>query len=536
MPRSRYDEPDHCLGATAFSKTTEVLDPLWVVAQLRALPVVWKPLRKAIGSELKPKPKLAALQGRPRAPGHWELAYLTFVVSDAVDIHPWWAKSPRELWRACGFEERPSYPACWLRFTEFERCSDAFRRAANQLIRHACKHEPRIASHLHTDATEAETHAALIHDCPPDAKCMSPDGGRRAERGRRAARVKTVYARKDRTKAAELPEEEAERLLSGGIERVVETERGKRLRIGGHWYLSRDASAGARAYTGPHGATRFWHGYYNHKLISHFIGAPVAVGLFSASEQEYDSYPTMLRRGLQATGDLPQSVVADKGLAIERVYRLHTRLGIASVMPWRGSQFGMAKDQERFDRHGVVRCKHCGGETAMVRFSERPSPRLWVRCLLEITDACERVQTVSCSAGWRYLLPLWRTDRLYKTLEASHSRYERVHDLWRDRYKVGPDDLAMRPKRPGILWQELRAQAALLAEWLRICALHGWLGSVRRVKRLRPRRDPEAERAPVKVAQLHEERHHARLHEPYGDAAVELGVGKARPPTPKKKS
>ncbi len=49
--------------------------------------------------------------------------------------------------------------------------------------------------------------------------------------------------------------------------------------------------------------------------------------------------------------------------------------------------------------------------------------------------------------------------------------------------RIAGDNLACRPKRRGLAWQELRAQAALLVEWLRISWREGWLGSARRNKK-----------------------------------------------------
>lgn len=39
---------------------------------------------------------------------------------------------------------------------------------------------------------------------------------------------------------------------------------------------------------------------------------------------------------------------------------------------------------------------------------------------------------------------------------------------------VAPDCLALRPKRPGIAWQQLRSSAAVLIEWLRVLRRAGW--------------------------------------------------------------
>jgi hypothetical protein len=53
---------------------------------------------------------------------------------------------------------------------------------------------------------------------------------------------------------------------------------------------------------------------------------------------------------------------------------------------------------------------------------------------------------------------------------------------WRDRYKVGGVDYYTRPKRIGVEWQQLRASAALLAEWIKIAWREGRLGWPRRNK------------------------------------------------------
>jgi hypothetical protein len=69
-----------------------------------------------------------------------------------------------------------------------------------------------------------------------------------------------------------------------------------------------------------------------------------------------------------------------------------------------------------------------------------------------------------------------RRTRPYAILTEARSEYERIHDLNRDRYKIGPDCLALRPKRIGAAWQQLRVSAATVIEWLRVCFRQGWLG------------------------------------------------------------
>ncbi len=59
--------------------------------------------------ELREACELGINYARKREPGHWELAAVAFVVSGHVDIKPWWANTTDELWRECGFPQRPSY-------------------------------------------------------------------------------------------------------------------------------------------------------------------------------------------------------------------------------------------------------------------------------------------------------------------------------------------------------------------------------------------------------------------------------------------
>jgi hypothetical protein len=99
----------------------------------------------------------------------------------------------------------------------------------------------------------------------------------------------------------------------------------KRVRIEGCWYRTLDLAAGIRAYMGPRGAKRFWHGYYSGKAIDHFTGG---------------------------------------------VFRKCTTSGTAPVFPWRpgGGDF-KRHDKDTHDRHGVPRCKHCGAPTSSPRRS-----------------------------------------------------------------------------------------------------------------------------------------------------------------------
>jgi hypothetical protein len=119
----------------------------------------------------------------------------------------------------------------------------------------------------------------------------------------------------------------------------------------------------------------------------------------------------------------------------------------APVIPWRADGNGIRRDYETHDRHGLMRCKHCGGPMSQVRFSGAgTSPRLWFACILKLTESCEKDQTISCNKDWKLLIPLARTEPLYHELKISHQTYEAVHRYWRDRYQVGGDSVSNTPK------------------------------------------------------------------------------------------
>jgi hypothetical protein len=116
---------------------------------------------------------------------------------------------------------------------------------------------------------------------------------------------------------------------------------------------------------------------------------------------------------------------------------------------------------------------------------------------------------------------LWRTDPLFAELAAGRGLHERSHRHWRERYLVAGDTLANRPKRRGLAVQRLRAAGALLIEWLRICARHGWLPGHTRTYREPVKRLRKAAKAAID--KLTAARRHAGLHLPYGSAAVAAG-------------
>lgn len=412
---------------------------------------------------------------------------------------------------------------------ELEGYQEAFVDALAAIVQRAKQHEPRVGAHVHVDGTEDETHAALIHDCGPDDAC--PYRQRRgAGSAHRPLRVATQVARRDRqTRNAadegDEPEPEQTEIVERGGRLI------KRIRLRDCWYRTNDLEAGIRAYMSPRGARRFWTGYYNQKFADHFTGGVLLPGVHNASTQEYDAFPDLYAQLCRVLGEPPQTMIADKGQSISRVFELLARNGTAAVMPWRTAGGDRIRhDHDTHDRHGVPRCRHCGGPTEFRRFSAaNDRPRIWFSCLLGATPECAREQTIRCDEDWRLLIPLWRTDPLYHELEASLGCFEGVHDWWRDRYKVGADTLACRPKAVGIGLHQLRALAAGVVEWLRICFRQGWLGSARRDRR-HPRR-PRLEVGIARARSLSQSRARNGLLCPYGPRAAELALGEVVPPS-----
>lgn len=229
--------------------------------------------------------------GRKRQPGSWPAMAIAFAVSDSVDLQPWLAATSTELWKAAGFAGKPRYHTVRKRFLELEEHVDCFLTAVAALAQHARRHNQHVGRHVHVVDTEAETHAALVHNCPAHFACMTPNpasrpGRRKPGEAMRPTREITDRFRAERQAAVEKADDEAPDLDMGDVEEVEVAGDVARFKINGHWYRSLDTTAGIRTYTGPRGATRFWHGFHNQKAVDHYTGGALAVVVESSSRQE----------------------------------------------------------------------------------------------------------------------------------------------------------------------------------------------------------------------------------------------------------
>ncbi len=490
----RSQLPASLPGATSFSDDRAELDPVAVIRLLKQ--------QKRLCDRLVQVTTIRAQGvGRQRGQGSWALAYIAFVASRKyADIEPWWtvAAANPQLWRECGFKGgRPPYSTVYERFTELEQFAWEFQTTVGELVQQARRASGGLVGRdVHVDSCEEETHARLVHDCQPGEQCrreaeLLKRKRQRTSAGRQAPISPPLYPDRDtckhageeRGKLASEPPLEAEPKVAGLAEQIRTEKRGRaevqRLRINGCWYRSLDTEAGIRCYGGKQKRSfKFWHGYYNTKAIDHYTAAPLSIVISSASTQECHIYPVLLDRVLSTVGGTVRSVVADKGFSVESVYQENTSRGIFTVMPFRRGSHKTRPEYatSEYDAHGVPRCKHCGEEGVFVSFTLKPKPRLLYRCSINCPASAGKRQSINCERKWRFLLPLWRTTELYHALRASHGSYERVHGFFRRRYHVGGDSCDTRAKRLGRGARQLRANAALVIEWLLINWRQGWSG------------------------------------------------------------
>ena len=475
---TRLSIPEHLPDVTRYSDDPSLASPQTLVAMVKGQPKIRQLLQQACERSYK--------WGPERMPGEWGLLYLGFVISRIPDVEPWYQRVCHDtgLWTACGFERIPSYRLVQLRFVEMEAMAEAFEKAASLLIQKARQRDPRVGAWVHLDGSEAETHAAPRHDCTAYDNCPTAGSGRRNPR---MLRVGTATARATREYLATLPVEEVESGVSvEGLSvipvgaSVVDHERhGRRFTSGGHWWFTRDLEAGVRAYSRGQRVIKAWHGYLAIEVIDHFTHAPLVTKLIPADQSEHTAYEMVIERAAaHAGGNLPQLVAGDAGYSVNHVYQYNSNHGIGSVFPFRRSNGSESKHRRPtafYDEHGVPICRHCHGETEFVRYAvDRGKGRLWFRCLLPQTTACQKVQTILTDRAPRHLIPVWRTEEAYAAMRVSHQSYEHKHRDMRIQYLVAPDSLPIRPKRPGMAWQQLRASAAMLVEWLRVLLRAGW--------------------------------------------------------------
>lgn len=530
----------------------------------------WKVIREAIESTEWLKAEMDAFlaefarrrsirPGRKVGAGQWHYAYIAYLLSTGLDLHRWWDESTTpEFWadlgveltfaERCHGEDKPSYDRVWRMFARLEEYTGEVERIAQMVIAKAKEHDPQLGRFLHMDGTEMLT-AARVERYDPDAP-VDREGKRRRTRNS-IQRISADEARKQRQKDVEEDDDQSEdepssnRHLVEGVARELisgEIEHGE-IRDGylyfrtkkGQWYRTRDIEAGLRMYSRGKGG-HVWHGRYHGKIICHRYGAPIAVGTWSASQNESTRFEWMLKKALKAVGR-PDAVITDAGLTTKAISGSLVRRGVTHIAPPRNVK--AYRDHERFDRHGVVRCKYCGGPADRVGYDETNRGGIY-RCREPRTECKDaeglgRRHRAPASLEHRLLGPIQGCSELYVYLLEAQHIVEHVHRAWRERYGVAGktyDSIPMRVS-PGV--GELRSQFALLVEWVRISIRMGWMESSATQTRYQDNPIRWTGMLDAAMADMWIERADAGLEDSYGPLAAERGWGPEKPPQPKRR-
>jgi hypothetical protein len=495
--RAAYERPvEQLVEATLFTDDPTGQDPVELVRQLRRYPHVLKSLERY-------EADLRSEDGRPRAAGSWVLLYIAYVMSGATVMHRFWTKwrsSP--IWKLCGFGDwYPDYNTLQVRFAELEETGLAavMRGSGDELVQRGWRHDHRIGVDGGADATSFAAHARLRHCCPKDKHgrftCRKdPTKGKRPPIT--IGRADGDLVEKERHKEAAEPSEEPKtdpregmKPLADDDERLDTLPEGYRYfeSHDGHLYRLRDQSSGPRRYARGDA----WVGGLLMGIADVFTGAPLALKAVAADDNEYQEYPDLLARAQVAANGRLMRVAADRAYSRPETFRHNTEQGVASIFPFRRLNGSEPKrecaDHDDFDRHGVPRCRHCGGpgdvSGAKLGFhiTRDRRPVLRYRCMAMLTADCDGIQEIGCANEWRILVPLSRRHPSYHAMAVAGKSLERTWSAWRERYGLAGKRPETRPRRrEAIPCQELRAQTARFIEWFRVLLRHGFIGSARR--------------------------------------------------------
>lgn len=532
------------MGAGRFSDDGWLDDPRFILAVVQHTKVL-RALRDAEAS-------LTSKYGRPQLPGSYLHLYVAFCIDRDPDVESFYNRhATSDIWQRCGFDpkNRPSLSTLYVRFAELadQRIDRAIQDAIAGLIATARKHAPDIGRHVHIDGTLTASHARLRHECAnPTVTANSGFGCRGQHRhplprrmsasethdrhhaedaapfddseelggagagpgegsGANAGDAPTAGAstapgpdaRRSATKSEGLKQLDAAGLRRWGLDPCDPRVTRKRwFERDGHLLSCRDGEAGVRTYAPRGGRGRTTIGMNHLVVTDHVTGGLLAFDVVPADQNEFTVAAGLMDQTRDMVGLHPQAMVADRGFHITSVFNaLHDRQ-IAYVGPWRKAKHQRTREdvarasEGLVDRHGVIRCRQCGGPTRanganLGVTSSRDRTAIRVQCAIRPLDECADTQTVLPDAAPRLIGPLNRTDEVYWQLRHAHSNFERGHAERLARYTVGGRDTASRTKRLGIAPQHVRLRYAQLLDWLRICLRYGWVKPPRGQRKIR---------------------------------------------------
>lgn len=350
--------PEFLEQACLFSDDPDLVNENWVMESIE------KELTNKDGTGIWDRVREAATfdkgEGRKRDEGDWALLYAGFVMGARSEMAKFHAKTGVEdLFESAGFNRKMSYPSLYLRFTELEtgQCVDAINAAADELVKIAKAHEPRIGQAVSLDHTAFHSRALLHHDCPDTNKCRELG---RVEEVLDVARDDLVQAERQALNKEAPTEDER----SPDAPLTTEPQPGDRYPnyfvIKGHRYGCLDPSAGVRQYAKTNKKkSKFRIGGLGGVAVDTYPGGLLAGQATSASQQESVSFFDLMERVERATGHKPDAFTGDRGLAVNPVFKWAACNSVSPVLPFRKAGKGVEHREDLrsllTDEHGVVR-------------------------------------------------------------------------------------------------------------------------------------------------------------------------------------
>lgn len=527
--------------ATEYSDDDALNDPVEVVRLIKSFPELDKLLQESLSpyqDEIGPEPR----KHRPRIKGRFDLLYAAWVCSKDPAMESFWGTwRSSKVWEECGFEngERPDYQVMRLRFIEFEQLERrGFREAGQRLIRNARKHDPLIGMFLMVDETRFDSVSLHEHCCPDPKDCKALWTAQQKKlgesgKGSRGPRQYLLRATDETYNTGKAIEVDGPELIEGELPATVVPTLGIKGRylyreIDGHLYRTLDQTGGLRKYSVPRNES--WHGGLMQAAVCTRYRTAIDYQAFAADQQPYDHLPELYDQLEQALGERPLAISGDGLYATKDSAEFLIRRGTQPVKPHTKRESPERVDMrcDVFDEHQVLRCPSCGSETEHEPYFvfQNGDPRVRVRCLTPGTERCYGWQSVRCEERWGWVGVLTYKDRVMNQLREKHGQMEGFWDSQRKRYRLAGKDTTGKIKRRAVVpAQQLRAEASLFIEWLRLSLRHGWIGSWK----------TRNENAPVptddkgRLAAVLRARAKRALQFPYGAQAVKLGLAKPPP-------
>jgi hypothetical protein len=493
--RERVREVFKLPRAGEFSDDGRLGDPVWVISALKLFPQFYDKLRQAT---------LLEYPGRGRRgyrDGDWTLVYLAHVMSANANWERWWSDNrSSRLWQAAGFESTPSYGSLYAHFVRLEEHIADVAQVKNLIVRHARSKDSRIGVATTFDTTPWHSQARLHHCCPDSTECARRSKLARRKPPKTLQRADDADITREHNAETAQPEDEAGKVNDSELSALQETEEWGELAADPRWHylwlgsgetrplfrtLDRDVSG--RTYQSKRGGRKVWTGGRRGIAADLYTGLAYADDFESNRVEERHIFFTAYEAAVDTLGEDLAIVAGDRGLHFADVIEHNTRRGAATVMPWREpSKDVRRKDvaNDKFDRHGVPRCQHCGavGITNLAgygfHYDQRAEPRIAFRCSLgKRTDFadCGKRQTIACSENWTMLLPIDLTEEVYYAVKGASKNREHSHRDSRSRGAVAGKDYTSRLKRMNINAHRLRGAAQMLLDWFRISLRHAWL-------------------------------------------------------------